>query len=55
VTMKPQPQDHALLVCKVPDCMWTYAHTGNSGAEEIARYHAIQVHNNQKAIQEGRF
>lgn len=54
--MKPsQPQDHALLVCKVPDCMWTYAFSGNGNPSEIARYHAIQVHNNQEAAREGRY
>jgi len=53
--MKPTPQDSSLLICKKPDCQWTYAFTGNGNATEIARYHAIQVHNDQKAVRDGRF
>lgn len=53
--MKPQPQDHALLACKKPGCTWTYAHTGPGNPVEIARYHAIQVHNDQNAVNDGRY
>lgn len=53
--MKSQPPDSTLLGCKRPGCAWTYVHTGTSDATEIARYHAIQVHNDQNAAQEGRF
>lgn len=53
--MKPQSHDEALLVCKKDGCSWSYAASANENAQEIARYHAIQVHNNLDAVNEGRF
>lgn len=53
--MKPANHDEALLVCKSVGCTWTYAANGVENPSEIARYHAIQVHNNQQAVREGRF
>lgn len=53
--MMPTPQDSSLLVCKKPGCTWTYAFTGTGNATEIARYHAIQVHNDPQAVRDGRY
>lgn len=36
-------------------CGWSRKINAGENADEIARYHAIQVHNNQDAVRAGRF
>lgn len=53
--MKPAEHDEALLVCKKDGCDWSYTASARENPSEIARYHAIQVHNNLAAAGDGRF
>lgn len=50
--MKPVPQPETTVTCK---CGWSRRLPITENAEEVARYHRIQVHNDLKAVAKGRF
>lgn len=50
--MKPTPPRETTLTCK---CGWSRRIPPGQNAEEAARYHAIQVHNDLEAAKRGRF
>lgn len=53
--MKPENAPRTTLTCVREGCGWRHHAPENENTAETARYHAIQVHNDQSAVQEGRF
>jgi hypothetical protein len=53
--MKPANR-YTVLECRRDDCQWRYVlDPAHDNADEISRYHAIQVHNDLEAVNVGRF